>query len=141
MAFQSWDLLTRKTLSALGVSSARSLFFPFVVSILPRNPSLLSELCAVQDGCRYHPLSRGNLSFLNSQNLLFCSFLTQCCPDSPVPPAGRAGRWLPREPLIMEIDALSFSKFQQSSPIQQSQTTALCTPFSPFCLHKHKHGP
>lgn len=98
------------------------------------------ELCAVRDGCRYHPLSKGNLSFLNSQNLLFCSFLTQCCPCCPVPPAGRAGKWLSRESLIMVINALSFTKFHQSSPIHRSQTIVLCIPIFPFCLHKHKYS-
>lgn len=113
---------------------------PFVISTSLRNPSLLPELCAVQDGCLYRPLSKGNLGFSDSQNLLFYSFLTGCCPCSHVPPAGRAGEWLPRELLIIVINALSVTKFHQSSPIHQSQTILLCTPFLPFCLHTHKYG-
>lgn len=61
----------------------------FVIPTLPRNPSLVPELCAVQDGCFYHPLSKGNPSFLNSQNLLFCSFLTQGVPACPSSWEGR----------------------------------------------------
>lgn len=50
----------------------------------------------------------------------------------PVPPAGRAGKWLPREPLIIVINALSCTQFHQSSPTHQSQTIVLCTPFFPL---------
>lgn len=88
--FNSGILLAGKILSTLGDSSALiicSCFTPFVMCTFHTNLSLLSELCAAQDWCSYHPPSEGNLCFSNSQNLLFCPSLTRRCHCSLLPPA------------------------------------------------------
>lgn len=97
----------------------------------------ISRLSYVLLGTDAHTTQPGRAATASPTHRTHCSSLP--CPAlsrQPSAPAGRAGERLPREPFIMVINALCFTKFHQSSRPHQSKTIILYAFFFfSFCMN------
>lgn len=98
--------------------------FPLCYFHIPQES--ISRLNYVLLGTDAHTTQPGRAASASPTHRTYCSSLL--CPAlslQPYTPAGRAGKGLPREPFIMVINALCFTKFHQSSRPHRSKAIIL----------------